>query len=114
MLDHLANLDLIHLFDFYLAAMLVVGTVRRYSLYRTTAGIAFRFPGRWPHLFKLMRSHHAVLLTWRTFLPSIMTLVIWILHTLASRLIWHDAQLTSLDLYSHWTPALIVLPLGCA
>jgi hypothetical protein len=111
---HLASLDLIRLFDFYLAAMFVIGTVRRYSLYRHTAGIAFAFPGRWPHLFKLMRSHHAVLLTWRTALPSIMTLVIWILHTLASRMIWHDAQLSMRDLYSHWTPALVVAPLGCA
>jgi hypothetical protein len=111
---HLASLDLIRLFDFYLAAMFVIGSVRRYSLYRHTAGIAFAFPGRWPHLFKLMRSHHAVLLTWRTFLPSIMTLVIWILHTLASRLIWHDAQLTVRELISPWTPALIVVPLGCA
>ena len=114
MLEHLANLDLIHLFDFYLAAMLVVGTVRRYSLYRTTAGIAFRFPGRWPKLLKLMHSHHAVLLTWKTFLPSIMTLVVWLAHMLASRLLWNHAHLTSYDVFQHWTALLTILLFGLA
>jgi hypothetical protein len=111
---HLLSLDLIRLFDFYLAAMFVIGSVRRYALYRASAGIAFRFPGRWPNLLRLMQSHHALLLTWRTFLPSIMTLVIWLLHMLASRLIWHDAQLTIRDVYTHWLPLVVVAPLGCA
>lgn len=113
-MERIASLDLIRLFDFYLAAMFVLGTWRRYQLYRNMAGIAVRFSGRWPKLFKLMQSHRAVLLTWRTFLPSIMTLVIWILHTLASRLIWHQAQLTFHDVFSHWLPFLIVVPLGMA
>jgi hypothetical protein len=113
-MDRLANLDLIRLFDFYLAAMFVIGSVRRYALYRTTVGIALNFPNRWPHLFNLMKSHRAILLTWRTFLPSIMTLLIWGCHTLASRLIWHPAELTIRDLAGHWIPLLIVAPLGCA
>jgi hypothetical protein len=113
-MNRLASLDLIRLFDFYLAAMFVLGTWRRYQLYRNLAGIAFRFSGRWPKLFKLMQSHRAVLMTWRTFLPSIMTLVIWGLHALASQLIWHQAQLTFRDVFSHWVPFLIVVPLGCA
>jgi hypothetical protein len=61
-----------------------------------------------------MKSHRAILLTWRTFLPSIMTLVIWGCHTLASRFIWHPAELTIRDLAGHWIPLLIVAPLGCA
>jgi hypothetical protein len=113
-MQYLGSLDLIRLFDFYLAAMFVIGTVRRYSLYRATAGIAFRFPGRWPHLLKLLRSHRALLLTWRTFLPSILTLVVWGLHLIASRLIWHQAQFAVRDVFAHWTPLLILAPLGGA
>lgn len=113
-MSYLLSLDLIRLFDFYLAAMFVIGTVRRYGLYRTTAGLAFSFPGRWPRLLKLMREHHAVLLTWKTFLPSILTLALWILHTLASRLIWHHAALTGHEVLEHWASLLVVGPLGIA
>ena len=42
------NRNLIHLFDFYLAAMFVVGTARRIGQYRAFAGLALSMPGRWP------------------------------------------------------------------
>lgn len=113
-MSYLLSLDLIRLFDFYLASMFVIGTVRRYGLYRSTAGLAVSFPGRWPRLLKLMHEHHAILLTWKTFLPSILTLVLWGLHTLASRLIWHQAVLTGHDVLNQWPSLLVVAPLGLA
>ena len=69
--------NLIRLFDFYLAAMFVIGTYRRIELYRAFAGLALSMPGRWPRLFQLVRQHRTVFLTWNTILPSALALTIW-------------------------------------
>ncbi|MFO0811024.1 MAG: hypothetical protein U0746_20535 [Gemmataceae bacterium] len=112
------SLNLIRLFDFYLAAMFVVGTYRRYDLYRSAAGLAMSMPGRWPNLLKLVHDHRTVFLTWRTLLPSLLTLVVWGLNILASRLVWHRAEvtanLTAQDLMIHGTAWLYALPLATA
>jgi hypothetical protein len=107
-----ADVNLIHLFDFYLAAMFVLGTYRRFKQYRATAGLALSMPGRWPHLFKLVTEHRTVFMTWKTILPSALALAVWAVHTLASRLIWHQARLTGADLMAHWLAWPIVVPLG--
>src|SRR5262245_14537371 len=79
-----ASANLIHLFDFYLAAMFVIGTYRRFAQYRATAGLALSMPGRWPRLFQLVRQHQTVFMTWQTFLPSALALAIWVTNMLAS------------------------------
>lgn len=109
-----AAVNLIHLFDFYLAAMFVLGTYRRFAHYRATAGLALSMPGRWPHLFKLVRDYRTVFMTWKTILPSALALAVWAVNALASRFIWHTASLTGADLMSHWQAWPIVLPLGAA
>jgi hypothetical protein len=109
-----ASANLIHLFDFYLAAMFVVGTYRRFAQYRATAGLALSLPGRWPHLFRLVKQHRTVFMTWKTLLPSALALAVWVANTLASRLIWHNARLTGADLMAHWQAWPIALPLGAA
>jgi hypothetical protein len=108
------NRNLIHLFDFYLAAMFVVGTARRLGQYRAFAGLALSMPGRWPRLLQLVRHHQTVFLTWSTLLPSLLALLIWLTHTAASRLIWHDAELTTADLFRHWIGWGMVLPTAIA
>ena len=57
-----ASVNLIHLFDFYLAAMFVVGTYRRVAQYRAFAGLALGMPGRWPRLFQLVRQFRTIFL----------------------------------------------------
>jgi hypothetical protein len=109
-----ASVNLIQLFDFYLAAMFVVGTYRRIAQYRAFAGLAFDMPGRWPHLLKLVRQFRTIFLTWNTVLPSVLALLIWAAHTLASRLIWHHAVLTGADLLTHWRAWPLVLLIGAA
>ena len=113
-MQSLASLNLIRLFDFYLAAMFVVGTYRRYGLYRHSAGLAMSMPGRWPNLLKLVHDHRTVFLTWNTILPSVLTLVVWALNVIASRLVWHRADLTVNDLIHHGTAWLYALPLAAA
>src|SRR5947209_14076455 len=109
-----ASVNLIHLFDFYLATMFVVGTYRRIAQYQAFAGLALGMPGRWPHLFELVKQFRTIFMTWNTVLPSVLALVIWVAHMLASRLIWHHASLTVADLFSHWTAWPIVVPIGIA
>ena len=113
-MNRLATLNLIHLFDFYLAAMFVVGTYRRINQYRAIAGLALAMPGRFPNLFRLVTEHRTVFLTWNTILPSALALAIWVVNTLASRLIWHHARLSVADLMGQWQAWPVVLPLGAA
>jgi hypothetical protein len=109
-----ASVNLIHLFDFYLAAMFVVGAYRRIAQYQAFAGLALGMPGRWPHLFQLVKQFRTIFMTWNTVLPSMLALVIWGMQMLASRLIWHSAVLTGADLFSHWRAWPVLLPLGAA
>ena len=108
------DLNLIHLFDFYLAAMFVLGTARRIGQYRAFAGLALSMPGRWPRLLELVRGHRTLFLTWSTLIPSALALFVWLLHTLASRMIWHTAALTARDLFTHWLGLAVVLPFAVA
>jgi hypothetical protein len=108
------RVNLIHLFDFYLAAMFVVGTYRRVAQYRAFAGLALGMPGRWPHLFQLVKDYRTIFLTWNTVLPSLLALLIWAVQMLASRLIWHDARLSGADLHGRSWTWWIVLPIGVA
>jgi hypothetical protein len=113
-MNRFAAVNLIHLFDFYLAAMFVLGTYRRIAQYRAFAGLALGMPGRWPHLFQLVRQFRTIFMTWNTILPSLLALVIWLIQIIASRLIWHNARLTIADLLSHWKAWPIVVPAGVA
>jgi hypothetical protein len=113
-MNRLAAINLIHLFDFYLAAMFVLGTYRRVAQYRAFAGLALGMPGRWPHLFQLVRQFRTIFMTWNTVLPSLLALLIWLVQIVASRLIWHQANLSVADLFSHWKAWPIVVPVGAA
>jgi hypothetical protein len=113
-MNRFADVNLIHLFDFYLAAMFVVGTYRRFAQYQAFAGIALGMSGRWPHLFQLVKQFRTIFLTWNTVLPSLLALLIWLVQILASRLIWHHAVLTGADLLGRWHAWPIVLPIGAA
>ncbi len=99
--------NLIRLFDFYLAAMFLLGSWRRFEQYRTIAGILFAAPGRWPNLLRMMKEHRAVFFTWATIRPALLALALAVLQTICSRLIWPQADLTLADLLSHW----IMLPI---
>jgi hypothetical protein len=98
----MGGVNLIRLFDFYLAAMFLVGTLRRLEQYRTIGGIVVSAPGRWPKLLQVMKQHRAVFLTWSTVRPALLALALAVVQTVASRLIWPQANLTLIDLFAHW------------
>jgi hypothetical protein len=106
-----STLNLIHLFDFYLAVMFLASLYRRMSQYRAIGGLVLAVPGRWPRLFELVRRHGMIFLTWNTFLPALLALVLSIIQMVLSRLVFPGAELTFAtlaQLYIAW-PILLVL-----
>ena len=107
-MDRLWNLNLIHLFDFYLASIFLISIFMRFRQYESFMKLARAVPDRWPRLLLLVRTHHGIFLTWATVLPGFLALGLWIIHTVASRWIWPHAQLTPENLWHlGWA-----LPLG--
>jgi hypothetical protein len=110
----LRSVNLIHFFDFYLMLMFVVGTLRRLRQYWDTANLVLRGPGRWPLLFKLVKEHRTVFMTWATVLPGLLALALSVVQLLASRLVWPEADLTLGDLTQHWLAVAAVGIVGAA
>ena len=87
------DLNLIHFFDFYLAVAFLVSTAMRLRQYEAIVRLVRAVPERWPRLLKLVRQYHALFLTWATMLPAILAACLSLLHMLACRLIWPQANL---------------------
>jgi hypothetical protein len=107
-------LNLIHLFDFYLAVMFLVSLYRRMSQYRAIGGLVLAVPGRWPRLFELVRRHGMVFLTWSTFLPALLALGLSIIQMVLSRLVFPSAEITFASLAQLYVAWPILLALGGA
>ena len=103
--------NLIHLFNFYLAVAFLVGTTLRVNQYWAIISLVRAVPGRWPRLFDLVKKHVTIFLTWTTVLPALLAFGLLAANTLASRLVWRDADLTPASLAGHWQawPALLLL-----
>jgi hypothetical protein len=89
------NLNLIRFFEFYLALAFVVSTGLRFRQYEVIIRLVRAVPGRWPRLLKLVKGHHAIFLTWATVLPTVLALGLYLINTVASRLLWPEAALTA-------------------
>lgn len=108
------NANLINAFGFYLASMFLISMFMRFRQYETFVRLVRDVPDRWPRLLKLVGQHHAIFLTWATFLPAVLALVLYLIHMVASRLIWPHAQLTPRSIW-HIGPALPFIAIsGCA
>jgi hypothetical protein len=85
------DLNLIHLFDFYLATTFLLSTANRARQYAAVLALVRSLPSRWPRLLAVVKQYRSIFLTWETILPAALTLVLMIVQTLASRLLWPDA-----------------------
>jgi hypothetical protein len=110
-MTYFRHLNLIHVFDFYLMAMLLLSTARRLSQYWELAGIVFSAPGRWPRLLKLMKEHRAMFFTWSMLRPAFLALALSVIHSLATRVIWPYSSLTVEHLLDYWwiLPVFIIM-----
>ena len=87
----LLDLSLIQLFLVYLTLVFLIGTALRVRDYRHALGLVLSVPGRWPRLFRLVKEHHSILLTWQTVLPLLLSFALLLAHTLTSEFVWPQA-----------------------
>ena len=105
----MTQINLIRLFDFYLAAMFLLSTMRRLEQYRSIGAIIVSAPGRWPKLLQEMKQHRAIFFTWTTLRPAALALSLAIVQMIASRIIWPQAHLTFAQLFQYWYVLPVVL-----
>jgi hypothetical protein len=105
------GVNLLHLFEFYLGVGFLISFSLRFNQYRSALALIRDARGRWPKLFELARGHATVFLSTGTIWPASLALVLWIIHTLACRLVWPKANLTPSDLTQHISviPVLAIL-----
>jgi hypothetical protein len=108
------NLNLIHLFDFYLMLALLAGIAQRCGRYQAIGRLVLSGPSRWPRLLYLVRHHRMIFLTWSTVLPALLALGLSLIQWIASRKVWPHADLTAGELAEHWPAIAAVVPLGLA
>jgi hypothetical protein len=108
----LANVNLIRFFDFYLALAFLVSTTMRIRQYEAIIRLIRAVPERWPRLFRLVKQHHTLFLTWTTVLPAVLALGLSVIHMLACRLVWPHANLTVSQLVQLWLAVPVVLLCG--
>lgn len=101
-MSDLLHINLIHLFDFYLASVFLIGTYRRLQLYHDYVRIAVALPNRYPNLVRVLRTHHTLFLTGATLRPAAFALALLVTQTVCSRLIWPRAAITGEDLLHEW------------
>jgi len=105
-------LNLIRVFDFYLALMFLISLVRRYDVYWNALRILFAVRGRWPRLVHRLNEHRSLLLNRSFFRPIVLALILTLVQMACSRLIWPDAMLLGTDLNDEWWKlAVLGLPL---
>jgi hypothetical protein len=109
-MDGVLDLNLIHLFTFYLAAVFTISTVRRLRQYHDVAQLALAAPNRWPRVLEQLRGHWFMFLTWTTLRPVAVALGLLFIQMVCSRLIWPTAHLTLRELLAEWwlTPPVLI------
>jgi hypothetical protein len=107
-------LNLIHLFDFYLAIVFLTGLLRRMGQYHAVGTLVLAGRSRWPHLIELVNQYRTIFLTWEVVLPGAVALSLSLVQWLTSRLVWPYSDLTLGALLEHWPYLLVCLPLGAA
>lgn len=118
-MEGLSNLNLIRFFDFYLGVAFLASTLMRLRQYRSVLGLIGSVQSRWPKLFRLVRGHGEIFLTWSTLGPGILALVLMLVQLIASRFVWPQAGqspngLTIANLLAQPVAVPIVMLLGLA
>ncbi len=91
LVESMWDINLIHLFSFYLVAAFALSSAQRVRQYQAILSLVRAFPSRWPRLLDLVKQHRSLFLTWSTLAPGVLALGLWLIQTLASRLVWPEA-----------------------
>jgi hypothetical protein len=100
--DATEPLNLIRIFDFYLALMFIISFLRRWNVYVDAVRLVVAVRGRWPRLIQRLGEHKSRLLNWAFFRPAILALLLTVVQLIASRLIWPHAVITGPELRREW------------
>ena len=109
--DHLAQANLIRVFDFYLAAMFVLSLSRRYMVYWDTVQLAYRLKSRYPKLVAKLNSHRGVFLSVDVIRPTAIAFALMLTQFLLSRVVYPRATITVGGITEVWWR---VLSLACS
>ena len=93
-MSRLEVVNLIRLFDFYLAVMFLLSFARRYMVYWDALVLLVSLRGRWPNLVARLKEHHGVLVTGEVLRPLAVALAMTLIQMVCSRLIWPEAKVT--------------------
>jgi hypothetical protein len=108
------QLNLIHLFNFYLALIFLLSLMMRVGQYASFYRIARAFPDRWPKLLGEIKQHKAIFLTLGNLWPGLTALALCGLNLVACRQVWPHAQLTIGRLFEMWPAVPFVVLCGVA
>ncbi len=103
------TINLIRLFDFYLAVMLLLSFARRYTVYWDTIRVLLAVRGRWPKLLDRMKQHHGVLVTAEVIRPLAVAIALTLVQMICSRLIWPTATLAGSEVLGYWWKCTILV-----
>lgn len=95
------SLKLIRFFDFYLALMFFAGVMLRYKHYSMALDLVRAVPSRWPRLFKLVGNFRHIFLTWGTLSPLILSLGLFLIHTILRRIFLSDRDALTVEMLTH-------------
>jgi len=101
-------LNLIRLFDFYLALMFLLSFARRWEVYWNALRILVAVRGRWPKLIHRLGEHKSLILNWSFFRPAILAFILAVVQMIASRMVWPNAVITGPQLHEEWWLVFII------
>jgi hypothetical protein len=101
-MTRLASVNLISLFDFYLASAALISFARRYLIYYDALRLTVALRARWPRLTQRLKQHHHVIMTAEVLRPAILAGVLMMIQLICSRLIWPQASLSYRDISDSW------------
>lgn len=97
------DLNLLRVFDFYLAMMVCISLYRRWGLYRDgvmlTLGFVVR---RWPRLLHRLNQYKSEAINRTTLRPLLLTVLLMVVQLFASRLLFPQAKVSVRDLSKSW------------
>ena len=109
-----SRLNLLQAYTFYLAALFLLGTLRRLRQYHDVTALAVALPNRWPNVFRYLKHHSLMLATWTTLRPAALALGLLLVQAVCSRVIWPRARLTLPELAAEWWTIPVVAATGAA
>lgn len=102
--------NLLRLFDFYLAVMLLLGVYRRRAVYRDVLFLVFGFAlRRWPRLLARFAQHRRELLRGPMLRPLVFAIMLMAAQMLASRVLFPQATVTLRELLEPWWHLAVVI-----